>query len=72
MYSIYFHDPNGIRLEIPAPIDPQWNRHEERARRHLAAWYAAKRAAQDSGADVAQAMVEFIARERGNSERSAE
>src|SRR3954468_16955519 len=24
--SIYFHDPNGIRLELTVPHDPQWNR----------------------------------------------
>ena len=23
--SIYFHDPNGIRLELTIPLDPQWN-----------------------------------------------
>jgi catechol 2,3-dioxygenase-like lactoylglutathione lyase family enzyme len=72
VYSIYFHDPNGIRLEITAPIDPQWNRHEEKAQRDLAAWCAAKKAAQSSGADVAQAMTEFIARERGNGAQSPE
>ena len=25
VYSIYFHDPNGNRLEITAPVDPDWN-----------------------------------------------
>ena len=32
MYSIYFHDPNGNRLEITAPVDPDWNDMGERAR----------------------------------------
>ena len=25
IYSIYFHDPNGLRLEITTPLDPRWN-----------------------------------------------
>ena len=28
VYSIYFHDPNGNRLEITAPVDPDWNNME--------------------------------------------
>src|SRR3546814_7678351 len=29
IYSIYFHDPNKIRLEITTPLDADWNRSEE-------------------------------------------
>ncbi len=25
IYSIYFHDPNGVRLEITTPTSPTWN-----------------------------------------------
>ena len=28
VYSIYFHDPDGNRLEITAPVDPDWNNME--------------------------------------------
>ena len=44
--SIYFHDPNGIRLEIATPLDPDWNRHTEKGQADLAAWIEAKERAQ--------------------------
>ena len=28
--SIYFHDPNGLRLEITTPLHPNWNRSTDR------------------------------------------
>lgn len=62
--SIYFRDPNGLRLEITTPLDPDWNRHEEQARLDLKMWCDAKKAAQKSGRDVAEAMVELIRDER--------
>ena len=27
--SIYFRDPNGIRIEITTPLDAEWNQHTE-------------------------------------------
>lgn len=57
--SIYFHDPNGIRLEITTPLDKNWNRHTETAQRDLAAWIGAKEQAKREGRDVTAAMVEL-------------
>jgi catechol 2,3-dioxygenase-like lactoylglutathione lyase family enzyme len=31
IYSIYFHDPSGLRLEITAPTAPTWNDNAEYA-----------------------------------------
>lgn len=58
--SIYFHDPNGYRLELTTPIDPQWNRHHQQAQTDLDLWLSAKRKAQESGSDVSAAMVALI------------
>ena len=33
IYSIYFHDPNGVRLEITTPTSPTWNDNGERGAR---------------------------------------
>jgi catechol 2,3-dioxygenase-like lactoylglutathione lyase family enzyme len=62
--SIYFHDPNGVRLEITAPLDPRWNRHSDRAYRDLALWLETKERAQREGRDVPAALIELIRRER--------
>ena len=34
IYSVYFHDPNGIRLEITTPLAADWNDRPEVAPRH--------------------------------------
>lgn len=60
--SIYFHDPNGYRLELTTPIDPQWNRHGRQAREDLALWLQAKEQARASGAELSGALVELIRR----------
>jgi catechol 2,3-dioxygenase-like lactoylglutathione lyase family enzyme len=64
VYSIYFHDPNGIRLEITAPLDPNWNRHTEQGHIDLTRWCDAKKKAQAAGKDVAVALLELIREER--------
>jgi catechol 2,3-dioxygenase-like lactoylglutathione lyase family enzyme len=56
IYSIYFHDPNGIRLEITAPTSPAWNDNAEQAAAHLADWTAVKRQARETGADMASVL----------------
>ena len=38
IYSIYFHDPNGVRLEITTPTLASWNDDGERATAQLAEW----------------------------------
>ena len=56
--SIYFHDPNGIRLEITTPLDPDWNRHGKRGTADLQAWVAAKEK------DVTEALLGVIRDQR--------
>lgn len=58
--SIYFRDPNGIRLEITTPIDPQWNEHTKKGYEDLHAWVECKERAKREGRDVKPAMVEMI------------
>ena len=49
IYSVYFHDPNGIRLEITTPLAADWNDRPEVARDIVGAWLEAKREAMTSG-----------------------
>jgi catechol 2,3-dioxygenase-like lactoylglutathione lyase family enzyme len=63
IYSIYFHDPNGVRLEITTPLSPRWNDDEAGARASLADWEAAKERARTSGLDPVGVLTE-LARER--------
>jgi catechol 2,3-dioxygenase-like lactoylglutathione lyase family enzyme len=58
--SIYFHDPNGIRLEITTPLDKEWNRHTEKGYADLKLWLDCKNEAKAQGRDVPQALVEMI------------
>ena len=64
IYSIYFHDPNGLRLEITTPLDAQWNRHTVRGRADLKMWREAKKKAIAENRDVSQALVELIREQR--------
>jgi catechol 2,3-dioxygenase-like lactoylglutathione lyase family enzyme len=61
IYSIYFHDPNGLRLEITTPTSPTWNDNAAAARDNLADWQAVKERAQASGADMASVLAELAA-----------
>lgn len=58
--SIYFHDPNGIRLEITTPLDKDWNRHTERGYADLKQWVDCKEKARAAGRDIPGALVEMI------------
>jgi catechol 2,3-dioxygenase-like lactoylglutathione lyase family enzyme len=58
--SIYFHDPNGIRLEITTPLDEEWNKHTGQGYQDLAAWVKCKETAQREGKDVTTALVSMI------------
>ncbi len=60
IYSIYFHDPNGLRLEITTTTDPSFDDHADEARADLEAWEAAKKRAAAAGGDVAGALLELI------------
>ena len=59
--SIYFHDPNGIRLELTTPLDKDWNRQTEQGRADLKLWVETKEFARREGRDPAQALRAMIA-----------
>jgi catechol 2,3-dioxygenase-like lactoylglutathione lyase family enzyme len=65
IYSIYFHDPNGLRLEITTTLDPSWDDHAAEARQDLEAWEAAKKLAAASGQDATAALLALIAERKG-------
>jgi len=56
IYSIYFFDPNGVRLELTTSIVPDWNRQEASALAALAEWEDVKASARAAGSDVAAAL----------------
>jgi glyoxylase I family protein len=56
IYSIYFHDPNGIRLELTTPISPIWNDNAEQAAASLSDWQTVKDRARASGDDMASVL----------------
>ena len=64
IFSIYFHDPNGIRLEITTPLDAEWNRHTKKGYEDLALWVDAKEKAKRDGKDVQEALVALINEQR--------
>jgi catechol 2,3-dioxygenase-like lactoylglutathione lyase family enzyme len=65
IYSIYFHDPSGLRLEITTPTSPVWNDNAEQATSSLADWQALKQRAADDGADLVDVVGQFT-RERSH------
>ena len=58
--SIYFHDPNGIRLELTTPLDKEWNRHAEQGQADLKLWVETKERARREGRDPSRALLEMI------------
>ncbi len=69
IYSIYFHDPNGMRLEITVPLDDQWNQHTEQGYADLRMWCDAKKKAVAEGRDISEALVELIREQRQRYDR---
>jgi catechol 2,3-dioxygenase-like lactoylglutathione lyase family enzyme len=63
IYSVYFHDPNGLRLEITAPADKDWNNHTSEAKEDFALWVGTKERARLEGRDVNEALLK-ITKER--------
>lgn len=59
IYSIYFHDPNGVRLELTAPLDARWNDQKDQATQALAEWEAVKAKAAEDGRGMAAALTEL-------------
>jgi catechol 2,3-dioxygenase-like lactoylglutathione lyase family enzyme len=68
IYSIYFHDPNGLRLEITAALDPTWNDRSDAAHVSLAEWQQAKATARESGRDMVSVLADLT---RARSHRRA-
>ncbi len=58
IYSVYFHDPNGIRLEITTPLSPAWNDSAASAQLAFEEWEAIKRSAAETGADMVSLLAE--------------
>jgi catechol 2,3-dioxygenase-like lactoylglutathione lyase family enzyme len=65
IYSVYFRDPDGNRLEITTPTDPKWNDDAEAARASLAEWNDVKARAKATGQDMAVVLAE-LTRERSH------
>ncbi len=59
IYSIYFYDPNGIRLELTTPLDPTWNDQGERAHDSLKEWEQVKATARATGQDMSVVLAEL-------------
>jgi catechol 2,3-dioxygenase-like lactoylglutathione lyase family enzyme len=58
IYSIYFHDPNGVRLELTADIVPTWKEHGDQAADDVAAWKKLKlQAAREGSSEGAVAWI---------------
>ena len=70
IYSVYFHDPNGVRLELTAPLTSDWNQRTEQRYRDLALWEGAKEQARRQGKDVQTALLELIRNVRGTGEKA--
>jgi catechol 2,3-dioxygenase-like lactoylglutathione lyase family enzyme len=68
IYSIYFYDPNGIRLELTTPLDPTWNDQGDAARASLREWEEVKATARATGQDMSVVLAELT---RARSHRAA-
>jgi catechol 2,3-dioxygenase-like lactoylglutathione lyase family enzyme len=65
IYSIYFRDPNGVRLELTAPTSPAWNDNAEHAAAQLGDWSEVKEQARRSG-DSLSAVLTRLASDRSH------
>jgi catechol 2,3-dioxygenase-like lactoylglutathione lyase family enzyme len=59
IYSIYFYDPNGIRLELTTPLDPTWNDQGEHAAASLREWEDVKATARSTGGDMSSVLAQL-------------
>lgn len=67
IYSIYFFDPNGIRLEITTDIVPSWRNNEEKATTDMQAWQRIKAM---TAAGDSNAALEWIKSRRAEHKRN--
>jgi glyoxylase I family protein len=65
IYSVYFHDPGGLRLEITTPQGTVWNDNAEAAKASLEEWNAMKKHALDEGVPLTEAVTK-LTRERSH------
>ena len=65
LLSLYFYDPNGIRLEITTPTDAEWNSHTAQGYQDLEMWVAAKEKAVRDKRDIPEALIELIREKKG-------
>ncbi len=65
IYSVYFHDPNGVRLEITTPTSDTWNDNGAAARASLDDWETIKTRARESGDDLVT-VLKALAAERSH------
>ena len=56
IYSLYFFDPSGVRLELTVDLDPQWRANHEGASSSLEEWNELKSHAAATNTDVAAAL----------------
>jgi len=66
MYSIYFHDPDGNRLEIATPTDDRWNDDAPEARTALAEWNEMKAKAKTTGTSLSSELAALSRRRHGD------
>lgn len=58
IYSIYFHDPNGLRLELTTDVVDTWKLHGAQAMEDVAAWQDLKaQSKHDGNSDCAVAWI---------------
>lgn len=70
IYSIYFFDPNGVRLEITTPLDKDWNNHTKTAKDDFALWVDTKEKAKSEGRNVVDALIK-LAQDRREARNAA-
>ena len=66
MYSIYFHDPDGNRLEIATPTDDRWNDDAPEARTALDEWNEMKATAKNTGTSLSSELAALSRRRHGD------
>ena len=66
MYSIYFHDPDGNRLEIATPTDDRWNDNAPEASTALDEWNEMKAEAKRTGTSLSSALAALSHRRHGD------
>jgi catechol 2,3-dioxygenase-like lactoylglutathione lyase family enzyme len=62
IYSIYFRDPNGLRLELTADVTTDWKSHGAQAADDVATWQRLK--AQSKHENGAEGVIEWIKQRR--------